>query len=605
MKLKRIICIIFVFVLTLCSFGLSYAAQPDKAILKVADISKWNKSINWSVTAEKLDAVIMRIGYRGNTYRNIVEDELFVTHYNNAISYNLPVGVYFYSCARTVEESVEEANWVIQKIEEYSCSLEMPVYIDMEDTYVQDNLSDRLRTDIALAFCKTMKDNGFYAGVYANKYWLTELIKSEELYDYTIWVAQYNNTCTYAGNYDMWQYTETGKIDGIDGFVDLNVCYCDFPKFIREYGYNNLSGEAPPPVEVDASALGTYKITADSMNVRSGPGVSNSVLGTIPTGREVYIHTAKDSWGAFQFGDTIGWISLNSAYEAKLSNHITTSEGIGYYRVDTAVLNSRSGPSTEYDIINKFNSGDRLFISELEGNWGCYYYGYSKKGWVCLDYAKFIGTVSYDSATAQSGRMPTQEIEIDKSASLYKCSYSLPGQNFLGWSKVKGKNVDYTDGATIKMGNSNVVLYAVFSDKESESFSLENGATVYENIIRIPNGAISSSKFIDKYISLKDGATAKVKCLLSDVAGTGSTVSITCNGVTADYIISVRGDSNGDGECDALDLADAIEIAQKSKPQTAFNLAQLFALDVDSSDYIDEKDISVIKPVAFGLSDLS
>lgn len=103
----------------------------------------------------------------------------------------------------------------------------------------------------------------------------------------------------------MWQYTETGTIDGIPGNVDINKCYRDFSSFIKKYGFNGYTGTEvidPDKEDItDTSKFGTYKLTATSLNVRSGAGTEYRSLGTLKNGSEVYVYAYKDGWGQISF----------------------------------------------------------------------------------------------------------------------------------------------------------------------------------------------------------------------------------------------------------------------------------------------------------------
>ena len=204
MSIKKLVSAAAAAVLAVCSAVSIAAAEPDRAKLNVIDISIWSKAVNWSVASEEVDGVIARIGYRGSANRdNLVEDSLFYSHMSGAQQYGVPFGVYFYSLALNEKEAVEEADWVIERLNFYGCKPDMPIYIDVESETLQNNLNSRQRTDIVLAFCKAMKDKGYYAGVYANQYWLSSLLYSAEFesQQYPVWVAQYNSTCTYTGKY--------------------------------------------------------------------------------------------------------------------------------------------------------------------------------------------------------------------------------------------------------------------------------------------------------------------------------------------------------------------------------------------------------------------
>ena len=102
-------------------------------------------------------------------------------------------------------------------------SLELPVYFDIEDKS-QNGLGRETLTNMCIEYCTTIENAGFWAGVYANKYWFESLLNKEVLGNkYTCWVAQYSIECTYSGKYDIWQKLSTGKLEGINGNVDIDI----------------------------------------------------------------------------------------------------------------------------------------------------------------------------------------------------------------------------------------------------------------------------------------------------------------------------------------------------------------------------------------------
>ncbi len=278
MKIKKILSAFTALILIVCSVVSISAVEPNSANLKVIDVSQWQGDINWRVTAGVIDGVIVRIGYRGSQYRNnIVEDPKFKENIEGITANNVHFGVYFYSYAYTEAEAAEEANWVINTLKKYNCKPDFPVYIDVEEPEAQTLLTTRERTDVVHSFVKTMQAAGYYAGVYANKYWMTELLYSSEFSDYPIWLAQYNSTCTYEGKYDMWQYSNKGSVSGINGNVDMSKCYRDYPTFIKEYGYNGFTGNETPPA---GGKYYSYKAiprqAADGMTVVGGELLTES-----------------------------------------------------------------------------------------------------------------------------------------------------------------------------------------------------------------------------------------------------------------------------------------------------------------------------------------
>ena len=192
------------------------------------DVSTWNGNIDWNkVKNSGVSYVIIRTGYRGSTQGSLVEDNKFRQNIKGATNAGLKVGVYFFSQAINEVEAVEEASMVLSQIKGYK--LAYPVFIDVEPSGGRaDGLSTSDRTKIVNAFCQTIQNNGYRAGIYANKTWFTNKLNTSALSGYKIWLAQYNSSVTYKGRYDMWQYSDKGKINGISGNVDMNLSYLSY-----------------------------------------------------------------------------------------------------------------------------------------------------------------------------------------------------------------------------------------------------------------------------------------------------------------------------------------------------------------------------------------
>ncbi len=212
------------------------------------DLSHHNVSVDWSaLAATGIDYVILRAGYSGAT------DSMFESHYAGARAAGLDVGAYFYTYATTMAELQRDVEQLLALLEDKA--FEYPIYFDLEDK-TQEYLETELLMDMALYFCQTLNENGYFPGVYTNERWLNLFWNREQLTTYyDIWYARYpeddggyiyhpfgswSSSVAYEG-YGMWQYTEYGTIPGISGKVDLNFCYKDYPSLIKKYGYNNLT----------------------------------------------------------------------------------------------------------------------------------------------------------------------------------------------------------------------------------------------------------------------------------------------------------------------------------------------------------------------------
>ena len=188
--------------------------------MKGIDVSKHNGVIDWDKVI--VDFAIIRIGF--GMYEN-QKDEMFERNYSEATKVNIPVGVYHYSYAKSVDEAIKEAELVIKWLN--GRKLDLPVYFDIEDNS-QKNLSRAILDGMCEAFCNRIEKAGYWAGIYSNKYWATSVISGIKLgKKYTYWIAQYTDECTYTGDYAIWQYTSKGKVNGISGNVDMNIMVKD------------------------------------------------------------------------------------------------------------------------------------------------------------------------------------------------------------------------------------------------------------------------------------------------------------------------------------------------------------------------------------------
>lgn len=209
------------------SFGSDGALSSGSGVLGI-DVSKHNGNINWTeVKNSGVSFVIIRCGYRGSSTGALIEDPKFKANVQGATAAGLKVGIYFFTQAVNQIEAVEEASMTVSLIKNYKISY--PVFLDVEASGGRaDGLDTGTRTQIVNAYCQTIQNSGYTAGVYANKTWLNSKLNVGSLGGYKIWLAQYAAAPTYNGRYDMWQYSSTGKIGGISGNTDLNISYLGY-----------------------------------------------------------------------------------------------------------------------------------------------------------------------------------------------------------------------------------------------------------------------------------------------------------------------------------------------------------------------------------------
>lgn len=194
---------------------------------KVIDVSTHQGIIDWGEVRKHIDGAIIRCGYG----RDIVsqDDKRYVQNVEACIKYNIPFGVYLYSYAKTVDDAKSEAAHVLRLLEPYKNKLSYPVYYDLEEPGTEAGAVER-----ALVFGEIIEAAGYWCGIYASKSWWVNHL--DGLDRFTKWVAQYNSECTYSGKYDIWQYSSKGSVPGIEGNVDMNICYRNFPAEINGSG---------------------------------------------------------------------------------------------------------------------------------------------------------------------------------------------------------------------------------------------------------------------------------------------------------------------------------------------------------------------------------
>lgn len=226
-------------------------SKPTRGI----DVSGWQGNINWEkVKASGVEFAMIRIGTRKLVSGEIVEDSYFEQNIKGANAADLPVGVYFYSTARNELEVLEEATFVLNKIKNYKITY--PVAYDLE-AFGQNRLekvSDERINYNALIFLNYFKSHGYQGMLYGNKTAFTHHWDPSRFESHKIWFAHYIDETDYSGRYDMWQYTDSGEVDGIYGYVDLNIANFAYQEVNKTIQQNIPSSEIQPgPTEEPAS----------------------------------------------------------------------------------------------------------------------------------------------------------------------------------------------------------------------------------------------------------------------------------------------------------------------------------------------------------------
>ena len=191
------------------------------------DVSSYQGEIDWKAVRDAgVEFAMIRLGYRGYASGELDLDDCFQSNMEGAQAVGLPVGVYFFSQALNEEEAVQEAEYVLEYLQGYE--LQYPVIFDWEEIAVDartDDMNMVLLTGCAKAFCETIEQAGYEAGVYFNQEYGYTQMNLQSLKDYYFWLAEYRENPTFYYDFQMWQYTNEGHVPGIPEQVDLNIAF--------------------------------------------------------------------------------------------------------------------------------------------------------------------------------------------------------------------------------------------------------------------------------------------------------------------------------------------------------------------------------------------
>lgn len=195
------------------------------------DVSRFQGEIDWKKVKDAgIDFAIIRAGLRGTTEGKLLTDDYFEANIQGATENGIDVGVYFYSQAINEEEAKEEVQLILDLIEPYK--IKYPVVIDVESAESDSARTLSLTTDdyelVVKTFCDMVSKAGYTPMIYGNVKSFTLLMDAVDVDDYDIWIAYYGTPLYYPYHFNIWQYTSSGKVDGIEGDVDLNVCITDY-----------------------------------------------------------------------------------------------------------------------------------------------------------------------------------------------------------------------------------------------------------------------------------------------------------------------------------------------------------------------------------------
>jgi len=206
----------------------------------------WNK-----IKASGIEFAILRVGFTGyGKAKSKQIDSQFENNYAMAKKVGIPVGVYWYSCAVTEAEAIEEARLTLEYLK--GKQLEFPIFIDTEDNHDTSKYSSSSQysigrtalTKVVKAFCEYIESRGNYVGIYASSSWFKNQLNDSELSKYDHWIAQWSNAQPSAPH-GMWQYSSKGSVNGINGNVDMNYAFKNYESIMKENGLNGFGKNTP------------------------------------------------------------------------------------------------------------------------------------------------------------------------------------------------------------------------------------------------------------------------------------------------------------------------------------------------------------------------
>ena len=347
--------------------------------LKGMDVSSYQGKINWQRVKEAgIKFAIFRSTVRGGEM-----DSQFENNYAGAKKVGIPFSIYHFSYATSAAQSKRDAQNLINKLK----GRKMPIYLDVE-WETQMSMGKRAVTDIGIAFVKTCKEAGYECNIYSNTDWYLHHFYPQEFIDLgcKFWLAAYGRDTGVPdmrykpnkGEY-IWQYTSKGRVDGVDGNVDLDIMY----------GTPSVNPEDPKPVEPitpepiepgKASVEKMVKITASSgVNRRSSPSSANgnNIVGGYMAGAIAQVKgiTENGEW----------YIDKDGYYFTANPEWVSDLRG----SVNCSALNVRRQPTTSSDIITTISEGTKMMVLKKESSWYYIKLGSGTTGYV---YGSYITT---------------------------------------------------------------------------------------------------------------------------------------------------------------------------------------------------------------------
>ena len=188
------------------------------------DVSKWQGNIDFEkVASANASFVMIRIGVQTKQNGELSLDKYYLENIKKAKEAGLKVGVYLYSIATSEKEAIDHADWVVNELN--GETLDLPITFDWENwsKWNSYNMSFYDINNIANSFIKRVEEKGYKGMLYSSKFYLENIWENKN--NNTVWLAHYTTKTNYQDSYMIWQLCNNGKIDGINGNVDIDILY--------------------------------------------------------------------------------------------------------------------------------------------------------------------------------------------------------------------------------------------------------------------------------------------------------------------------------------------------------------------------------------------
>ena len=231
-------------------------------MFKGIDVSAHQGRIDWEkVKNSGIKFAILRLGIGSDMQSQ--DDAYFEANVQGCENVGLTWGAYLYSYALNLEDAKSEVQHALRLLN--GKRPKYPIFFDMEDAdgykSKREMPSNQVLVDVCKTFLLGIEEAGYYASLYASLAWLNNQLNSSELDRFDKWVAQWSKSCSYNKPYEIWQYTDSGKVDGINGHVDMNIAYTNYPEIIKSNGLNGFTaGTTSPSTPESSQDTRTYTV---------------------------------------------------------------------------------------------------------------------------------------------------------------------------------------------------------------------------------------------------------------------------------------------------------------------------------------------------------